>query len=342
MDAFFASVEQLDYPYLRGKPIAVGGGGRRGVVGAASYEARQYGVKSAMPGFIAKQKCPHLIFVSGRYDRYKEISNQVREIFYRYTDMVEPLSIDEAYLDVTENKKCYQSAIKVAYEIRKAIYEEIGLTASAGISVNKFIAKVASDMNKPNGMTTVLPQDVDFFLENLPIEKFYGIGEKTAGKLREKGIYNGLDLKSKDIYYLKDNFGKMGIYFYNIVRGIDKRSVEAKRNRKSIGVERTFSSNEDNYKFLSNYLLELVDLLFERMLKVNAHVKTVVLKIKYDDFEIVTRSDSFKDYIFSKELIYKKTLILLEQNYDSSRKIRLLGVSVTNLSLHPSQLKLPL
>lgn len=220
MDAFFASVEQLDNPDLRGKPVAVGGGGDRGVVSAASYEARKFGVRSAMSNVLAKQKCPEIIFVKGNYKRYKEISLQIREIFYDYTDLVEPLSLDEAYLDVTQNKVGNPSASLIAKEIRKRILDEIGLTASAGISINKFIAKVASDINKPNGQKTINPEEVIPFLEELPIQKFYGIGKVTASKMYNLGIFNGRDLKEKSLEEMSLLFGKSGTHYYDIVRGI--------------------------------------------------------------------------------------------------------------------------
>ena len=232
MDAFYASVEQMDNPELRGKPIAVGGGGTRGVVSAASYEARKFGVKSAMSGVLAAKLCKDLIFVRPRFDRYSEISKQVKKIFYEYTDKVEPLSLDEAYLDVTENKKGNPSATLIAKDIRERIFKDIGLTASAGISINKFIAKVASDYNKPNGQKTVNPEDVLQFLEDLDIRKFYGVGKVTAEKMYQKGIFTGKDLKQKSLEYLNENFGKSGRYYYYIVRGIHTSEVKPQPNQK--------------------------------------------------------------------------------------------------------------
>ncbi|RZJ64355.1 MAG: DNA polymerase IV, partial [Flavobacterium sp.] len=220
MDAFYASVEQLDNPELRGKAIAVGGGGPRGVVSAASYEARKFGVRSAMSGYLAQKRCPHLIFVKTNFERYREVSGQIRKIFYDYTDLVEPLSLDEAYLDVTENKKGNPSASLIAKEIRQRIFDETGLTASAGISVNKFIAKVASDYNKPNGQKTVNPDEIETFIENLPIGKFYGVGKVTEEKMYQLGIFTGKELKEKSIEYLAEHFGKSGSYYYYVVRGI--------------------------------------------------------------------------------------------------------------------------
>lgn len=232
MDAFFASVEQMDNPELKGKPIAVGGGGKRGVVSAASYEARKYGVKSAMAGNLAAKLCPDLIFVRPRFERYTEISKKIRQIFYQYTDLVEPLSLDEAYLDVTQNKKGNPSASLIAKEIRERIFNEVGLTASAGISINKFIAKIASDYNKPNGQKTVNPEEVLQFLEDLDIRKFYGVGKVTAEKMYQKGIFTGRDLKQKSLDYLDENFGKSGRYYYYVVRGIHNSEVKPNRIRK--------------------------------------------------------------------------------------------------------------
>jgi len=250
MDAFFASVEQLDNPDLRGKAVAVGGGTERGVVAAAGYEARKFGVFSAMSGALAKKKCPHLIFVKPRFERYKEISKKIKAIFHEYTNLVEPLSLDEAYLDVTKNKKGNPSATLLASEIRKRIYDELGLRASAGISINKFVAKVASDINKPNGQKTIPPEEVEEFLEVLPIEKFYGIGKVTAAKMYNLGVFNGKDLKSKSLIFLTDNFKKAGTHYYNIVRGIQKSEVKPNRIRKSVAAEHTFSKNLTSEIFL--------------------------------------------------------------------------------------------
>ena len=237
MDAFYASVEQMDNPELKGKPVAVGGGSKRGVISAASYEARQFGVRSAMPGFKARRLCADLIFVSPRFDRYKDISKQVRKIFFDYTELVEPLSLDEAYLDVTLNKKGNPSATLIASEIRRRIFEEVGLTASAGISINKFIAKVASDYNKPNGQKTVPPEEVIEFLEKLDIRKFYGVGKVTAEKMYKLGIFTGNDLKSKSLEFLDRNFGKSGKFYYHVVRGIHLSEVKPHRIAKSVGAE---------------------------------------------------------------------------------------------------------
>ena len=243
MDAFYASVEQMDNPFLRGKPIAVGGNEIRGVVSAASYEARVFGVRSALSGTLAKKYCPELIFVKPRFDRYKEISLQIRKIFYDYTDLVEPLSLDEAYLDVTRNKKGNPSASLLAQEIRLRIQKEIGLTASAGISVNKFVAKIASDYNKPNGQKTVNPSEVEHFLEELAIRKFYGVGKVTTEKMYQLGIFTGLDLKNKSLEFLEKHFGKSGAFYFNVVRGIHNSEVKSDRIAKSVAAEHTFDEN---------------------------------------------------------------------------------------------------
>src|SRR6218665_320890 len=233
MDAFYASVEQMDNPELRGKPVAVGGSENRGVVSAASYEARKFGVRSAISGVLAKKYCPDIIFVRPRFDRYKEISSKLHKIFHEYTDLVEPLSLDEAYLDVTQNKKGNPSASLLAQEIRTRIFNEVGLTASAGISINKFVAKIASDYNKPNGQKTVNPDEVEAFLEELPIRKFYGVGKVTTEKMYQLGIFTGTDLKSKSLEFLEKHFGKSGAFYYSVVRGIHNSEVKSSRITKS-------------------------------------------------------------------------------------------------------------
>ena len=330
MDAFFASVEQLDNPDLRGKPIAVGGGGDRGVVSAASYEARKFGVRSAMSNVLAKQKCPEIIFVKGNYKRYKEISLQIREIFYDYTDLVEPLSLDEAYLDVTQNKVGNPSASLIAKEIRKRILGEIGLTASAGISINKFIAKVASDINKPNGQKTINPEEVIPFLEELPIQKFYGIGKVTASKMYNLGIFNGRDLKEKSLEEMSLLFGKSGTHYYDIVRGIHRSEVKPNRIRKSLGAERTFRENISSEVFMLDKLKTIADELEERMKNSKTKGKTVTLKIKYSDFTQQTRSKTVEKFIQKKVdfLPIVKELLFQEKLKNS---VRLLGISFSNL-----------
>lgn len=330
MDAFFASVEQLDNPDLRGKPVAVGGGGDRGVVSAASYEARKFGVRSAMSNVLAKQKCPEIIFVKGNYKRYKEISLQIREIFYDYTDLVEPLSLDEAYLDVTQNKVGNPSASLIAKEIRKRILDEIGLTASAGISINKFIAKVASDINKPNGQKTINPEEVIPFLEELPIQKFYGIGKVTASKMYSLGIFNGRDLKEKTLEEMSLLFGKSGMHYYDIVRGIHRSEVKPNRIRKSLGAERTFRENISSEVFMLDKLNTIADELEDRMKNSKTKGKTVTLKIKYSDFTQQTRSKTVEKFIQKKAdfLPIVKELLFQEKLKNS---VRLLGISFSNL-----------
>jgi len=331
MDAFYASVEQLDNPELRGKPIAVGGGEHRGVVSAASYEARKFGVRSAMSGFLAKKNCPDLIFVKPQYARYKEISQSIRKIFFDYTDLVEPLSLDEAYLDVTVNKKGNPSASIIAKEIRERIYNELGLTASAGISINKFIAKVASDYNKPNGQKTVNPEEVIGFLEGLEIRKFYGVGKVTAEKMYKLGIFTGKDLKQKTESYLNSNFGKSGIYYYNVVRGIHNSPVKPNRTPKSVGAERTFNENLSSEVFMLERLENIATELEKRLKKSKLAGKTITLKIKYSDFTLHTRSKTLNYFIADKNLILETAKELLYQN-KMDNSVRLLGISLANLN----------
>jgi DNA polymerase-4 len=331
MDAFYASVEQLDNPDLRGKPLAVGGGGPRGVVSAASYEARKFGVRSAMSGYLAKKNCPQLIFVRPRFDRYTEISKKIRKIFYEYTDLVEPLSLDEAYLDVTHNKKGNPSASLIAKEIRQRIFEETGLTASAGISINKFIAKVASDYNKPNGQKTVNPDEVITFLEELAIGKFYGVGKVTTEKMYQLGIFTGKDLKEKTIEYLSDHFGKAGRYYYYVVRGIHTSEVKSHRTVKSVGTEHTFFENLVSEVFMLEKLETIAGELERRLQKSKIAGKTITLKIKYSDFTVQTRSKTLPYFISDKSLIMEmvKELLFQERPKDS---VRLLGISLSNLN----------
>lgn len=331
MDAYYASVAQLDNPELRGKAIAVGGGGDRGVVSAASYEARKFGVKSAMSNVLAKQKCPHIIFVKSDFARYKELSSKIREIFYDYTDLVEPLSLDEAYLDVTENKKGNPSANDVAREIRQRIYNEIGLRASAGISINKFIAKVASDINKPNGQKTVHPDEVIQFLEELPVNKFYGVGKVTAAKMYNLGIFVGNDLKKKSLEELTNLFGKSGKHYYNIVRGIHNSPVKPNRIRKSVGAERTFFENISSEIFMLEKLENIADEIEKRMLKSETKGKTITLKIKYSDFTQQTRSKTVDHFMSTKKEFFPivKELLFQEKLKNS---VRLLGISFGNLN----------
>lgn len=344
MDAFYASVEQHDNPQLRGKAIAVGGG-QYGVVAAASYEARKFGIRSAMPGRKALELCPHLIVVKPRFQRYKEISQQIREIFYEYTDLVEPLSLDEAYLDVTENKKDMESANEIAREIRQKIFHKTGLTASAGISVNKFLAKVASDYNKPNGQKTIHPLQIIDFMEKLPIEKFYGIGKVTANKMHEMHIFSGKDLKEKSLEVLIRFFGKSGNYYYNVVRGHHKSEVKPHRIQKSVGVEETYFENLLDEQAVFKQLKIISKDLEERLGRKDIKGKTLTLKIKYKDFSVYTRSKTQDVYYGDSENLFETAQNLWQlRPYD--KPVRLLGLSLSNLNTQEKkqisvQLKLP-
>lgn len=338
MDAFYASVEQHDNPSLKGKPIAVGGGSDRGVVSAASYEARKFGVRSAMSSALAKRKCPDLIFVKPRFERYKEISQQIRAIFHDYTDLVEPLSLDEAYLDVTANQTGHSSATEIAEEIRQRIFEETGLTASAGISINKFVAKIASDINKPNGQKTIKPREVIPFLERLPIYKFYGIGKATAQKMNSWGIYNGLQLKQHSREFLTQTFGKAGKHYYNIVRGIHNSPVRPDRERKSVGCERTYADNISGQSQVTEKLEWLTNELQKRLDNVKIKGRTLTLKIKFSDFSSQTRSVTFDEPINDTDQIYSAALSLYEQE-ETKKSIRLLGLSVSNLKMEEEEKK---
>jgi len=331
MDAFYASVEQMDNPALRGKPIAVGGSENRGVVSAASYEARKFGVRSAISGVLAKKYCPEIIFVRPRFDRYKEISSKIHKIFHDYTDMVEPLSLDEAYLDVTQNKKGNPSASLLAQEIRLRIFNEVGITASAGISVNKFVAKIASDYNKPNGQKTVNPDEVIPFLEELPIRKFYGVGKVTTEKMYQLGIFTGADLKTKSEEFLEKHFGKSGKFYFYVVRGIHNSEVKPSRNTKSVASEHTFDVNLTSEIFMLEQLEKIAVSLERRLKKHNISGKTVTLKIKYSDFTQQTRSKTLPYFISDKSLILEtvEELLYQERMKDS---VRLLGISLNNLN----------
>lgn len=331
MDAFYASVEQMDNPELKGKPLAVGGSEVRGVVSAASYEARKFGVRSAISGIQAKKLCPDLIFVRPRFDRYKEISKKIRKIFHDYTDLVEPLSLDEAYLDVTENKKGNPSATLIAQEIRKRIFEEVGITASAGISVNKFVAKIASDYNKPNGQKTVNPDEVEVFLEKLDIKKFYGVGKVTAEKMYQLGIFTGYDLKQKSLEYLEKNFGNSGFHYYQICRGIHNSAVKPNRKIKSVGAERTFGENLSSEIFMEERLQSIAKELEKRLQKSKISGKTITLKIKYSDFTLQTRSKTLPYFVSDKNIILDVAKDLLYQER-LRNSVRLLGISIHNLN----------
>lgn len=341
MDAFYASVEQRDRPELRGKPVAVGGSAERGVVAAASYEARKYGVRSAMSSVIAARRCPELIFVKPDFEKYRRVSEQIRTIFFEYTDKVEPLSLDEAFLDVTTNHRGLPSATLIAGEIRERIREETGLNASAGISINKFLAKVASDINKPNGQKTIPPEEVDEFLAHLPIEKFFGVGKKTAEKFHRMGVYRGADLLEVDLTILTGRFGKMGKHYYQIARGIQHSEVVTDRPRKSVGVEETFSTDLLSAESMMGALYKLGERVAYRLEKSGLKGKTITLKIKYADFTLQTRSQTLGEVTRSMDAIMEVVMQLLE-NPVPTDPVRLLGVTVSNLDERdaPTQLTL--
>ncbi|MDN3642133.1 DNA polymerase IV [Lutimonas halocynthiae] len=331
MDAFFASVEQMDNPELQGKPLAVGGGGERGVVAAASYEARKFGVRSAMSGMQARRNCPNLIFVKPRFARYKEISGKIRSIFYEYTELVEPLSLDEAYLDVTVNKKNHPSATIIAQNIRKQIFEEVGLHASAGIANSKFVAKIASDINKPNGQKTIAPEEVESFLENLEISKFFGIGKVTAQKMYRLGIFTGSDLKEKSLEFLMTHFKSSGEHYFNVVRGLHYSAVKPNRIQKSVAAEHTFTKNLTSEIFMMERLEAIAAELENRLKKSSVAGKTITLKIKYSDFSLQTRSKTLAVFVKNKDILLDTVKDLLYQE-KIKNSVRLLGISVSNLN----------
>ncbi|KAB2814187.1 DNA polymerase IV [Phaeocystidibacter luteus] len=330
MDAFYASVEQRDNPDLRGLPVAVGGSAERGVVAAASYEARKYGVRSAMPSAIAARRCPDLIFVKPHFEKYREVSHQIRDIFFEYTDKVEPLSLDEAYLDVTTNHKGLPSATLIAKEIRERIWDTTNLRASAGISINKFLAKVASDVNKPNGQKTIPPEEVDAFLATLPIERFFGVGAKTAEKFHRLGVRTGADLRLVELPLLLSRFGKAGRHYYQIARGIQHSEVQSDRQRKSVGVEETFSTDLDGPESMMSALWKLGERLEYRISKAKIKGRTITLKIKSADFETITRSQSVSEPIDDIHEIMEIAQQLLQANMPSY-SVRLLGITLGNL-----------
>jgi DNA polymerase-4 len=302
MDAFFASVEQFDNPELRGKAVVVGGDSIRGVVAAASYEARKFGIKSAMSSAIAKRRCPNLIFVKPRFTRYKQASQQIMSIFYEYTDLVEPLSIDEAFLDVSINKKNIKSASIIAIEIKKKIKEKTGLTASAGISINKFLAKIASDYRKPDGLFLIPPEMVVRFVENLMVDKFFGVGKVTAKKMHSVGIFKGRDLKQRSRTELNRLFGKQGDYYYDIARAVDNRPVNPKRIRKSVGTEHTFRKELRNKSEIIKDIIHTAEELESRIKKADFKGRCLTLKIKFSDFKQITRSKTQTKIIDNKDL----------------------------------------
>lgn len=334
MDAFYASVEQRDNPKLKGKPVIVGGSPHsRGVVATCSYEARKYGIHSAMPSKLAYKRCPYAIFVRPRFDVYRQVSSQIREIFFRYTNLVEPLSLDEAYLDVTENKMNIKYATQIAKMIKNDILKEVGLTSSAGVSYNKFLAKLASDYKKPNGLTVITPENKQDFLDNLPINKFFGIGKVTEKHLRNLGINNGYDLRQLDLKQLESIFKNRGYTFYQLARGIDNRVVEPYRERKSIGSEMTLAQSLDiDSEDVLNTLDEICEDVSKRLDYSEKVGKTITLKIKYDDFTQITRSISLEHPIYNKEDIQMNVYNLFKNLDILDKKIRLLGVTVSNLS----------
>ncbi len=332
MDAFFASVEQRDDPELRGKPVAVGGSRERGVVAAASYEAREFGVRSAMASVTAKRKCPNLIFVRPRFDVYRAVSLQIRTIFAEYTPIIEPLSLDEAYLDVTENLKRVASATQIAEEIREKIRAETGLTASAGISYNKFLAKLASDHRKPDGLFVITPKMGPAFVENLPVEKFHGIGPATTAKMNRLGIKTGLDLRGQTLAFLQQHFGKPGPYYYWIARGIDERSVRADRVRKSLGTENTFSTDIFTFEAACEALLPIIEKVWRICEGAEIHGRTVTLKVKYADFQQITRSRTGQSLFSTRAEIEQLSHALLEPLFPVAKGIRLLGITLSSLS----------
>jgi len=330
MDAFYASIEQRDNPKYRGKPLAVGYSGPRGVVAAASYEARRYGVRSAMASKTALRKCPHIIFAPARFDVYRSVSRQIMAIFFEYTDLVEPLSLDEAFLDVTENHKNIPSATQIAEEIRQKIYKTTHLTASAGVSFNKFLAKIASDQNKPNGLFVVKPKVAEKFVESLAIEQFFGVGKVTAKQMHDLGIKTGWDLKQRSEQELVAHFGKAGHIYYLNARAIDDRPVESHRIRKSISSETTFDRDIDDLDELAIELDVVAKDAYEDIKKKNFKGRTITLKVKYADFRIITRSKTFPEAITDYNDFYKSGFELL-QNVDISPKVRLIGIGLKNI-----------
>ncbi|WP_275791210.1 DNA polymerase IV [Pararhizobium gei] len=331
MDAFYASVEQRDNPALCGLPLAVGGSAARGVVAAASYEARAFGVHSAMPSVTAKRKCPDLIFVAPRFDVYRQVSQQIREIFADYTAMIEPLSLDEAYLDVTENLKGMEIATEIAAEIRSRIKQVTNLNASAGISYNKFLAKMASDLNKPNGQAVITPKNGPGFVETLLVKKFHGVGPATAERMKRHGIETGLDLRSKSLGFLQQQFGKAGPYFYGIARGIDERQVRPDRMRKSIGAEDTFVEDIEALDLAKAELRPLAEKVWRACKTHGIRGKTVTVKIKYSDFSQATRSRTVPGAISDTDMILDVAETLLASVFPFKRPVRLLGVTLSSL-----------
>jgi DNA polymerase IV len=337
MDAFYASVEQRDNPELRGKPVAVGGARERGVVAAASYEARKFGVHSAMPSVTAKRKCPELIFVRPRFDVYKAVSLQIRDIFAEHTPIIEPLSLDEAYLDVTEHLKGIASATQIAEEIRAKIRTEIDLTASAGVSYNKFLAKLASDHRKPNGLFVITPEMGPVFVETLPVRKFHGVGPATAKKMKRLEIETGLDLRARTLAFLQQHFGKAGSYYYWAARGVDERPVRANRIRKSIGAENTFAADLFTYEAARDALREIIDKVWGYCEGSGIRGRTVTLKVKFANFRQITRSRTGQTQIRTRSELEELVNALLEPLFPITKGVRLLGVSLSSLTAEEAQ-----
>ena len=332
MDAFYASVEQRDNPDLRGKPIAVGGSRERGVVAAASYEARTFGVRSAMPSVTAKRQCPELIFVKPRFEVYKAVSQQIREIFAEHTPIIEPLSLDEAYLDVTENLQAIPLARDVALAIRSKIKQVTGLNASAGISYNKFLAKLASDHRKPNGQYVITPDMGPAFVETLPVGRFHGIGPATSAKMNSLGLYTGLNMRSQSLEFMQAHFGKAGAYFYWISMGIDHREVRANRVRKSVGAETTFAADLSEFDGLLRELQPLIDKVWRHCEERGTRGRTVTLKVKFADFEQITRSRTLIGTIGGHAELKSVSAELLKALFPMEKAVRLLGVSISGFS----------
>lgn len=331
MDAFYASVEQLDNSELKGKPVAVGGNSQRGVVAAASYEARKFGVKSAMPSAKAAKLCPNLIFVPHRFPRYRELSHIIRDVFFEYTDLVEPLSLDEAYLDVTENKIGLNSATLIAKEIKQKIRERTGLIASAGISYNKFLAKTASDMDKPDGLFVILPEEAEGFVAKLPVHRFHGIGKVTAEKMVRAGIFTGKDLRKKSLEDLKLRYGKSGQYYYNICRGVDNREVQPVRETKSVSAERTFDKNYYDMEAIIGEVERIANISFDRYQRSKASDgHTITIKLKYGNFRQITRSKTLEEAINEKEVYVLIAKQMITDDLMDEQGIRLIGVGISN------------
>lgn len=339
MDAFYASVEQRDNPELKGKPIAVGGGpeGRGGVVATASYEARRFGVRSAMSSKKALLLCPEIIFIRPRFERYKEVSAHIRDIFSRYTSLIEPLSLDEAYLDVTDDRQGIGSALDIAKLIKQSIRDELQLTASAGVSVNKFLAKIASDLKKPDGLTFIGPSKIEQFMESLPVEKFFGVGKVTAEKMKRLGLHTGGDLKKLTQEFLVHHFGKSGYFFYKIVRGIDDRPVQPERETKSVGSEDTFPFDLTDVEDMHMELEKIASAVVKRLQRHQLEGRTITLKIKFHNFKTITRSHSYPDPTQDRNIILDTVKQLLAHVDLENKRVRLLGISLSNFGALPAQ-----